>query len=49
MRVLGITLVTNMAAGILDQALTHEEVQETAAIASERFTRLVDAVIERVF
>lgn len=49
MRVLGITLVTNMAAGILDQALTHEEVQETAAVASARFTKLVDAVIERVF
>ena len=49
MRVLGITLVTNMAAGILDQALTHEEVQETAAVASARFTKLVDTVIERVF
>ena len=42
-RVLGITLVTNMAAGILDQPLTHEEVQQTAALASERFTTLVDA------
>lgn len=48
-RVLGISLVTNLAAGILDQELTHEEVQETANIASERFTKLVDAVIEHVF
>ena len=47
-RVLGITLVTNMAAGILDQPLTHEEVQQTAAFASERFTRLVDAAVEHV-
>lgn len=47
-RVLGITLVTNMAAGILDQPLTHEEVQQTAALASERFTRLVDAAVEHV-
>lgn len=47
-RVLGITLVTNMSAGILDQPLTHEEVQQTAALASERFTRLVDAAVEHV-
>lgn len=47
-RVLGITLVTNMAAGILDQPLTHEEVQQMAALASERFTRLVDAAVEHV-
>ncbi len=47
-RVLGITLVTNMAAGILDQPLTHEEVQQPAAFASERFTRLGDAAVEHV-
>ena len=49
MRVLGISLITNMAAGILDQKLTHEEVQETANLAAKRFERLVDAVLERVF
>lgn len=49
MRVLGISLITNMAAGILDQKLTHEEVQETANLAAQRFERLVDAAIERVF
>lgn len=49
MRVLGISLITNMAAGILDQKLTHEEVQETASLAAQRFERLVDAVLERVF
>lgn len=49
MRVVGISLITNMAAGILDQKLTHEEVQQTADLASQRFERLVDAVIERVF
>ena len=36
MHSIGISLITNMAAGILDQKLTHEEVQETAAIASEK-------------
>ena len=49
MRVLGISLITNMAAGILDQPLTHEEVQETANLASKQFTRLVDAAIQHVF
>ena len=48
-RTLGISLITNMAAGILDQPLTHEEVQETAAIASQRFTRLVDLILASVF
>jgi len=49
MKTVGISLVTNMAAGILNQTLTHEEVQETAAVASERFSRLVDGIIEKVF
>ncbi len=49
MRVLGLSLITNMAAGILDQPLTHEEVQATAAVASRQLERLVDTVIERVF
>lgn len=44
----GISLITNMAAGVQNQALTHEEVQQTAAAASEKFTRLVDRIIETV-
>lgn len=48
MRVLGISLITNMAAGILDMPLTHEEVQATAAVASTRFTGLVDGILETV-
>ncbi len=46
---LGISLITNMAAGILDQPLTHDEVQQAAAEASARFGALVDMIIERVF
>jgi len=46
---IGISLITNMAAGILNQPLSHEEVQETAALASERFSRLVDRIVETVF
>jgi len=48
-RTVGISLITNMAAGILDQPLSHEEVQETAAIASEKFTKLVDQIVSDVF
>jgi purine-nucleoside phosphorylase len=48
-KTIGITLVTNMAAGILDQVLTHEEVQEAASAASEKFTRLVDRIVKDVF
>ncbi len=48
-KTLGISLITNMAAGILDQPLTHEEVQETAAVASKRFASLVDGIVEQVF
>lgn len=48
-KTLGISLITNMAAGVLDQPLTHQEVCETAAIASKRFTKLIDGIIENVF
>ena len=48
-RTIGISLITNMAAGILNQPLSHEEVQETAALASEKFTKLVDQIIKTAF
>jgi purine-nucleoside phosphorylase len=48
-KTIGISLITNMAAGILNQPLSHEEVQETAAIASEKFTKLVDKIVSDVF
>ena len=48
-RTIGISLITNMAAGILNQPLSHEEVQAEAALASERFSRLVDRIVETVF
>jgi purine-nucleoside phosphorylase len=44
-RVLGISCVTNMAAGILDQPLTHEEVIETGKRVKNRFTALLRAVL----
>ena len=44
-RVLGISLVTNLAAGISPTPLSHEEVTATADAARERFTRLLDALL----
>ena len=47
-RVGGISLVTNFAAGITDQPLSHEEVTEVADAARDRFTRLIDALLPRL-
>ena len=44
-RVLGISLVTNLAAGISPVPLSHEEVQQTADAARGRFTALLDALL----
>jgi len=44
-RVLGISLVTNLAAGISPTPLSHEEVTETAAAARGRFTALLDGLL----
>ena len=46
MRVLGITCITNMASGILDQELTHTEVMETSKRVKEKFKSLVKKVLE---
>ena len=48
MQVLGFTLATNMAAGILDQPLTEAEVFETAARAHEAFRALILGCLEEM-
>jgi len=48
MRVLGVSCITNMAAGILDQPLCHEEVTETAGRVKEQFKGLLDSVIAKM-
>ncbi|MGM1046031.1 purine-nucleoside phosphorylase [Paenibacillus uliginis N3/975] len=45
LEVLGISCISNMAAGILDQPLSHDEVMETAEKVREKFLGLVMAVI----
>ena len=47
-RILGITLVTNMAAGMLDQPLSAEEVLEAGEKAKEKFSRLILRFLERI-
>jgi purine-nucleoside phosphorylase len=48
MRVLGISCVTNAAAGILDQPLDHKEVLETAERVKSQFIALLKGVIPRI-
>jgi purine-nucleoside phosphorylase len=48
MRVLGISCVTNAAAGILDQPLNHREVLETAARVKGDFIALLRAVLPKI-
>lgn len=47
-RVLGISCVTNMAAGILDQPINHAEVMETGERVKAQFIALLRAVIPRI-
>ena len=48
MRALGISCITNMAAGILDQPLNHAEVTETANRVKGQFRNLLDRIIEKM-
>ncbi|MBR2783364.1 MAG: purine-nucleoside phosphorylase [Firmicutes bacterium] len=48
LRVLGISCVTNMAAGVLDKKLTHEEVFATGKQAEQKFSRLLAGIIEQM-
>ena len=48
MKVLGISCVTNMAAGILPQKINHEEVLETGAMVRETLVRFLRALLPRL-
>ena len=48
MKVLGISCVTNFAAGVTGAPMTEEEVLDTSAKATSRFSALIDAVIRRM-
>lgn len=48
MKVLGISCITNMAAGILDQPLNHEEVQETATMVKDQFIKVIKSCVKNI-
>lgn len=48
MHVAGISCITNMAAGLSDTKLSHEEVKKTADMISDKFTKLVKEFIRRI-
>lgn len=48
MKVLGLSLMTNMAAGVLNQPITTQEVDETAKEATIRFKKLVGEILKEI-
>ena len=48
MEVLGISLVTNLAAGITGDPLNHEEVLEAGRQAATRMGQLLGAIVPRI-
>lgn len=47
-RVLGLSCITNLAAGVVDQPINHEEVMETGARVHETFRNLLRRVIPKL-
>jgi purine-nucleoside phosphorylase len=47
-RVMGISLCTNLAAGISATPLSHDEVKEVAGLAHDKFTRLLHGLLPRL-
>jgi purine-nucleoside phosphorylase len=48
LEVLGVSCITNMAAGVLPEPLRHEEVMETAARVRGQFVALLEGLLERI-
>jgi purine-nucleoside phosphorylase len=48
LKVLGISCLTNMACGILDQPLSHEEVLEVAAKSRNTFVDLIKGILKEI-
>lgn len=46
MEVIGVSCISNMAAGILPQKLSHQEVMDTGALVRDKFRELVKIIIE---
>lgn len=48
LKVLGLSCISNMAAGILDQPLSHDEVIETTEKVKDNFLNLVKKIVESI-
>lgn len=48
MQVIGISCITNMAAGILDRPLNHEEVIETTNRVKQNFSSLIRRIVDKL-
>ena len=48
LRVLGISLITNLATGLADGPLTHKEVTEIAAQAGQRMSTLLQEIVRNI-
>jgi purine-nucleoside phosphorylase len=48
MRVLGLSCITNLACGLSDEPITHEEVLETTARVGAQMQRLVRGIVEQL-
>ena len=47
-KVLGISCITNLAAGVSPTKLSHQEVMDTAAAVHDKFHSLVDLILKTV-
>jgi purine-nucleoside phosphorylase len=47
-KILGLSCITNMGAGVFDQPINHEEVVETGNLVRETFKELLRRVIPRL-
>jgi purine-nucleoside phosphorylase len=48
LRILGISCISNLAAGISKGPLSHEEVERTASRVRSRFESLLSGVLEQI-
>lgn len=48
MKVLGLSMISNMAAGVLDQPITYEEVVEVGAKTAEIFKKLILEIVKAI-
>jgi purine-nucleoside phosphorylase len=48
LQILAVSCITNLAAGILDKAISSDEVEDIAEVAGEKFAALLTEVIRRL-